>query len=455
MKRSGKRSLPFGMSVGRLAVLALGVCAPLAFWLASSSVPAHWANWAWLRSAGQVPSVSAAERPALIPHASSQAESIQLRTLADMSGDPSPEGRLLDIYRLIGQGDMRGAMSRAQRLTQDVPNFHLGQLVYGDLLMAQASPISQMGNVPPALASKSSERIAQLKLEATRRIAALQERPRVGAIPRQFIALPATSRHAIAVDASKSRLYLFENKGNGLQLAEDHYVSIGKLGAEKNTQGDQRTPVGVYYITSRLEAAQLTDFYGVGALPLNYPNEYDKSLGRTGSGIWLHGVPKESYSRSPQSTDGCVALANPELKGIMDQVAPRTTPVVIARSLEWIEPQAQDGERRSMRNLIEGWRVARSSGDFNRLMAFYSSKFSSGGKDLSHWRQLLERESSNVHNRSFQVKDLAILAWHDRSDLMVVTFGELPEGDRTGVIKRQYWTKENGLWKIFFEGVIG
>ncbi len=38
---------------------------------------------------------------------------------------------------------------------------------------------------------------------------------------------------------------------------------------------------------------------------------------------------------------------------------------------------------------------------------------------------------------------------------MVVTFGEVAENQTTGVIKRQYWTKEDGLWKIFFEGVIG
>src|SRR3989338_9263109 len=61
---------------------------------------------------------------------------------------------------------------------------------------------------------------------------------------------------------------------------------------------------------------------GVGALPLNYPNEYDKRLGRTGSGIWLHGVPSDSYARSPNSTDGCVVLANPELQTILDQVQP-------------------------------------------------------------------------------------------------------------------------------------
>ena len=443
MKRSRNR-LPFGMSAGRLVALALGLSAPLAFWAASSLMSA---DWAWARSAGEVSSATAA-----VPSVNAKP---QLSLSSIPTDDSSPEGRLLEIYRLIGEGDMREALQRAQKLSEAVPNFHLAQLVYGDLLLAQTSNISALGNVPGPMVVKAPEKLAQLRMEAARRIAALQERPPVGALPSQFINLPPSTKHAIAVDASKSRLYVFENRANGLQLVADHYASIGKLGAEKSVQGDQRTPIGVYFITSRLDAEQLTDFYGVGALPLNYPNEYDKRLGRTGSGIWLHGVPSDSYARSPQSTDGCVAMANPELKTIMDRVQPRSTPVVIAHSLEWIEPQAQEASRRDMRNLIEGWRVARSGGDIGRLISFYSPRFSSGGKDLPQWRQMLERESSAQRGRSFQIKDLSILGWRDRSDLLVVTFGELPEGERTGVVKRQYWTKEDGLWKIFFEGVIG
>jgi L,D-transpeptidase YnhG len=38
---------------------------------------------------------------------------------------------------------------------------------------------------------------------------------------------------------------------------------------------------------------------------------------------------------------------------------------------------------------------------------------------------------------------------------MVVTFGEVPLGSRTGPIKRQYWMRQGAQWKIFFEGVIG
>ena len=367
----------------------------------------------------------------------------------------SAEARLLEIYRLIGSAQADVALGKAESLVRDVPNFQLAQLVYGDLLLARTHALPTMGNAPAALAGRAQERLTQLRVEANRRLTALRERPPEGSLPPQFISLPSTTRHAIAVDASRSRLYLFQNGPDGLRLIADHYASIGKLGPEKSFEGDQRTPLGVYYITSRLDARQLTDFYGAGALPLNYPNEYDRRLGRTGSGIWLHGVPSDSYARSPESTDGCVALANPELQSILDQVQPRTTPVVIARSLQWVTPTKVEPQRRSLQNMIEGWRVARASGDIGRVMSFYSPQFSSGKQDFTRWRQSVERDVSQLRGKAIELKDLAILGWQDKGDILVVTFGEVAEGQRTGAVKRQYWGKEGGLWKIFYEGVIG
>ena len=391
-------------------------------------------------------------------HLMAAAIALGLATPAWSAGEPklSPEARLIEVYKLIGAGNTRAALQKAEALTQDVPTFQLAQLVYGDLLMAQTGPISSMGNAPAGLVARAPQKLDQLRTEARRRLSALQERPPTNAVPAQFVQLPSTTRHAIAVDASRSRLYLFENGPNGLKLVSDHYASIGRLGADKSVQGDQRTPLGVYYITSRLEGKQLTDFYGSGALPLNYPNEYDRRLGRTGHGIWLHGVPSDSFARSPNSTDGCVALSNPELQGLLERVEPRTTPVVIAKNLDWVAPQQSQPQQRSLHNLLEGWRVARVTGDMARLLSFYSEAFAGNGvKDLGQWRQTLQRENAGQRNKSLELKDVAILKWQDRGDVMVVTFGELTNGQRNGPIKRQYWGKENGLWKIFYEGVIG
>jgi hypothetical protein len=49
---------------------------------------------------------------------------------------------------------------------------------------------------------------------------------------------------------------------------------------------------------------------------------------------------------------------------------------------------------------------------------------------------------------------VSFLRWTDTADTMVVTFGEILRGKTTGWTKRQYWTRQSGQWKIFFEGTL-
>ena len=366
----------------------------------------------------------------------------------------SPEARLIEVYQLIHDGDARTALARAETLTRDVPNFQLAQLVYGDLLLARRQPLEAMGAAPPELAASSPDQLAQLRQEATLRLAALTERPPADAVPRQFIDIPPSTRHAIAVDASRSRLYLFANDAKGLRLIADHYVSLGRLGVDKKEQGDQRTPLGAYFITSRLTNQQVAEFYGPGALTLNYPNEYDRRRGKTGGGIWLHGVPPTHFARGPQTTDGCVVLANPDLLRLLREVSPRRTPVVIAPKIEWVARAQVAQERVAAHAMVEQWRIARSQGDVRKLLDFYSPQFQSGTADLAQWSQMVDKELQATRGRTAELKEMSILSWRDTGEVLIVTFGEVLSGQLTGPLKRQYWGKESGQWKIFFEGVI-
>lgn len=376
--------------------------------------------------------------------------------------DGQAEQRLLAVYQLISQGDTRQALAQAESLVRDYPNFHLAQLTVGDLLSARTGPITQLGNVPQSNASNAkpkSEAISslqELRRESLQRVQAQRQRPPAGRIPAEFLTLPNQTRHAIVVDASRSRLYLFENSATGLNLVADYYASVGKLGIEKNLEGDQRTPLGVYFVTSRLDPAKLTDFYGAGALPINYPNPLDISRGKTGSGIWLHGTPSDQFSRAPLATDGCVALSNPDLERLLRNVEPRTTPVVITQKVQWVAPQSMQAERKAFDTVLNNWRSAKSKGDLPRLMNFYAKDFQTHKKKpLAEWTQTLQAEARALKGRSIELKDKSVLRWKDSSDTMVVTFGEVAEGEHSGSIKRQYWTREGQQWKIFFEGVIG
>jgi L,D-transpeptidase YnhG len=374
---------------------------------------------------------------------------------AKSTEDGAAEARLIEVYRLVGQGRGESALRKAEELVRDHPNFQLAQLVYGDLLSSRTRSLGRFGDVPDALAFRGATTLVELREESQLRLRALRERPPIGSVPAQFLQLSARVKHAIAVDTSRSRLYLLENNSSGTRLIADYYISVGKLGIEKQVEGDQRTPLGVYFITSNLDPASLRDFYGSGALPINYPNPLDISRGKTGSGIWLHGSPPNQFARAPRASDGCVVLANPDLERLLRTVEIRTTPVVIAQSLRWVLPNVIQADRKPFEDQFEAWRRAKSSGDLTRTLAHYHANFSSNGRSLREWTPLLKQELSRAGGQSVNVKDLSIIRWTDHADVMVVTFGEVLSGARTGAVKRQYWIREGSNWKVFFEGVIG
>lgn len=380
--------------------------------------------------------------------------------IAQWKSDSVAEARLAKVYGAVASGKNKEALELAQALTRDYPHFHLAHLALGDILLSHSRTLVQLGDVGHAAESNISPegdaRLTELRQEMSQRVKTLKVRPDSSSIPSQFLELPTKYQHAIAIDTSQSRLFLFQNSPTGMQLVGDYYTSVGKLGVEKIVEGDQRTPLGVYFITSRLDSKKLPDFYGSGALPINYPNPLDQSRGKTGSGIWLHGAPPDQFSRAPLSSDGCVVLSNPDIEHILRTVSPRTTPIVIAKQLQWVPPNTLQNDRKSFQSILDAWSAAKSAGDIKQLLQFYAPNFQGDkNKSLQEWTPVLEQEASLLKGRLLDLKDTAFLRWVDSAETMVVTFGEVPRGARTGPIKRQYWMRKGQQWQIIFEGVIG
>lgn len=364
----------------------------------------------------------------------------------------SPESRLISIYRLIAAHRLDEALNAAESLTRESPNFKLAQLVYADLLSARSAPLTGFGAAATRETPATAE-LAVLRDEARLRLRALQERPPEGAVPDELVLLPSSIRYAIAVDTSRARLYLFENSDKGVRLVSDYYVSVGKQGVDKVVEGDQRTPLGVYFITDRIDARSLEDRFGAGALPLNYPNAYDKSRGRTGSGILLHGVPSNTYSRPPLDSDGCVALANEDLLRLAGQLPQRDTPVIITRQIKWVtEASSAAGPRQAFLDTVKRWQEARLRADRATLDALYLAAPANGSATESaidpKLRQRLATPASGIDN-------VSVLTWHDDKDMMVVTFRELTAtGSRRDRVVRQYWGRNGSDWRIVAEGPV-
>ncbi|WP_447778588.1 L,D-transpeptidase family protein [Variovorax boronicumulans] len=377
------------------------------------------------------------------------------RTAAPLQEASGAEARLIGVYELFGRGKTREALAKAQTLVRDHPNFQLAQLVYGDLLAAQVPPSNAMPDTAGIARLRGNPAMVELHEESRRRLQALRERPPAGTVPSQFLTLSTRSRFAIAVDASRSRLYLFENSDKGMKLVADYYISVGKSGTDKTVEGDARTPLGVYYITSSLDPRSLKDFYGAGALPINYPNPYDVRRGKTGSGIWLHGTPPQQFARAPLASDGCVVMANPDLKQLLRKVQIGATPVVTARSLQWIsQPQAEKEEKKFAES-ITAWKDARASGNEAQLKKFYLPDFQRASRKPVDANSVLRDELTYAQGKRVQIKDTSYLHWRDTEDTMVATFGEVFEGEKNGRTRRQYWLRQGGEWKLFHEEILG
>lgn len=372
------------------------------------------------------------------------------------------ETRLVEVFSLIESGDFQQALQRAENLTRDHPNFHLAHLVRGDLLKLRYAPQAAMGQPDTTQTAGASARLAALRTETQARLTALRDRPPAGHIPHQFLALSPQTRHAIAVDASRSRLYLFENTapqsktaGNTapptLRLIGDFFISVGKSGINKRVEGDGRTPLGAYYITSVRDKKTLPEFYGAGALPINYPNAFDVQRGRTGSGIWLHGSPPQQYVRAPLASDGCVVLSNPDMDRLLALVAPRATPVVIAEQLKWVPSAALQSDATAFAAVLASWQRARSQATPEAFAQLFerTALTKVGLMPKSSGAELLAHPSAQLG-----VAQLSLLKWQDPNDNMVATFEETANGQPTGVVRRQYWALQPEGWRLLQDTVL-
>lgn len=362
---------------------------------------------------------------------------------------PNPDAQLLAIYKKIAAGENKEALSQVDRLIQQYPNFRLAHLIRGDLLASRIRPLKNVGDAPNAPADSLND----LREEARMRLVSLREKPPANGIPSVLMQLSPEQKTALVVDSSRARIYVYENVNGRPKFLTDFYMSVGKYGIDKVRQGDQKTPLGVYSITGSIAKEKLADLYGVGALPMNYPNEWDIRQGRTGYGIWLHGVPKNTYSRAPKASDGCVVLTNTDMQTLFNYVQVGNTPVVIAAKVQWLNAEQWNSQRQSFLQTFEAWRKDWESRDFAHYTEHYSNHFYAEGSNLKTW---LSKRKSVVADREWiklSTNNVAFYRYPAQHEMIYVTFEQDYQANnlRAKLRKRQYWVNEGGHWRIVYE----
>ncbi len=359
------------------------------------------------------------------------------------------EAQLVKSLQAIQDNRLDIALNEVDSLLRANPNFKLAQLVKGDLLMAHAGAINNFGSAAHA----PREKIEDLRDEARVRLQRVQTQLSIKLIPRYLWKLDAQQKYALVVDTSRSTLYVYENINGEPRYVADYYITIGKLGTEKVSAGDQRTPIGVYFVKADLPKNKLADMYGSGAYPLSYPNEWDRKNGRTGQGIWLHGTPSDTYSRPPRASNGCVVLANDDLNKLAPYLQVGVTPVIITNQIDWTNEQDQI-ERDALLQEVEQWRKDWSSLNTDTYLKHYSHDFSSDNMDYPAWAKQKQLVNSAKSWIKVDLSNVSVFTYPEQPNMVVVNFeqGYNSSNLSNRMKKRQYWIKQNNRWQIIYEG---
>lgn len=370
-----------------------------------------------------------------------------------------PEEVVVAALTAIRQNRLGDADKLVDALLDARPNYRLAHLLKGDLLMARVQPLAGIGSAPVV-----DEKLNDLREEATVRMARYNAPPPTTDVPANLLQLTPSQRYAIVVDASSSRLYLFRNDAGVPRYVLDFYVTIGKLGVDKTREGDQRTPLGVYFVTGHMAREQLdknygqrAELYGVGAWPLSYPNDLDRQQGRTGSGIWLHGVPYDTYSRAPKASNGCVAMSNADLSALGAYLQ-TNTPVVISSKIEWLSTEAWQQQRQAAIAQVEGWRSDWESLNTPKYLTHYADDFRSGNTDISAWKAQKMAVNAGKQWAKIKLDDLSLFAYPSREgNLLMANFMQDYRSSNltSRNQKRVYLRKQRSDWKIIYEASNG
>ncbi len=368
-----------------------------------------------------------------------------------------PEALLFRTLHEVSNKRLDVAITEIDKVITTYPNFRLAHLIKGDLLLARSRPLTTVGNAPGA----PKDLLEDLREEARARLARIQYQRPVDLVPRYLVQMQPEQRHALVVDTAKSTLYVFENRGGEARYVADYYITIGKNGIDKYKEGDKKTPLGVYHVTGNIPREKLSatygkasELYGNGALPISYPNEWDRRQGRAGYGIWLHGVPFDTYSRPPRSSDGCVALTNEDFEVIAKYAKAGVTPVIIAHGVEWASADAAKTLRKNLAQSLDSWRRDWESLDTGKYLTHYAEEFSAGNMGLAQWSEQKHKVNAGKSWIRLKLDNVSVFLYPGREDLAVVTFDQDYASNNLSnqMRKRQYWIREGGSWRILHEG---
>lgn len=190
----------------------------------------------------------------------------------------------------------------------------------------------------------------------------------------------ASELKAVLVDKFAKKMFTVKILGDKVEVLTEFPITYGANLGDKMFRGDNKTPEGIYYITTYRSSDYLlkqygdyAKIYGAGSFPLNYPNPVDRINNKTGSGIWIHGTDPAT---NKENTQGCVALRNEDFDILKENVEIKY-PVIIADNLTYVTPADYDKEREKLLERFGGFIQAWSGSDYEKFQNHIHEKYKS------------------------------------------------------------------------------
>ncbi|GHV60009.1 peptidase [Campylobacterota bacterium] len=263
---------------------------------------------------------------------------------------------------------------------------------------------------------------------------------------------PKKTLFVVDKTAASFAVYSYEN--GKLTANGTHKATLGDAQGDKFVEGDKKTPVGTYKITSLLtsQANKLDPYYGPLAYTTNYPNYLDKKLGKSGHGIWIHGFPLNG-ARNNENSEGCVVIDNDLLRSLQTSV--QTDQIVVMINENGVLEASKDDIAAVLATIFQ-WRWVWKNNDISAYLALYAEDFKrSDGLNRVKFdtakRQIFARRDKKV----IELTDIEVVPYPNSQGQTIfrVRFWQNYEAasHKSSRVKELYVRKQNDQFAIIME----
>jgi len=224
----------------------------------------------------------------------------------------------------------------------------------------------------------------------------------------------------LTCDKSDASLSLYMKTEDDLyKLKKTYGAFTGKMSGDKVTEGDLKTPVGVYTLTKKL--SKVDSFYGPMAFVTSYPNTYDTYRKKDGSGIWIHGLPidqdRDSY------TKGCIAINNSNIECLDKNINISNTLLIIHE--EKTDTISNKDALSDILSQLFAWRYAWIYNDLSSYLNFYDVSFKRfDGVNLENFSRYKTRIFKKQETKTIGFNNINVIPYPGDKDLYQITFFE-------------------------------